>query len=94
MNWLNHFYEELWYHVESLWEKNKWARRPFTFIFHDFSHAHPIIYWLLHAIVIGVGSWLISPWIILFCFIWFVNGHVVWGGHSINEQENPPYWEL
>jgi hypothetical protein len=91
MNQLERIYCHIWYPIEGLFTRNKWIRRPFTFIFHDFSHAHPVIYWTLHGVFIGMGIWLISPWIALYCLVCFINGHVVWGGHKYGEQEWPEY---
>lgn len=93
MNWLERLYCWFWFNVQSLWEKNPWARRPFTFIFHDFSHKCPAVYWTLHILGLGAFAWWINPWILLIAFIWYVNGHVTWGGHKVGEQEDPPYIE-
>ena len=90
---LSPWYDELWYHMQSLWEKNKWARRPFTFVFHDFSHAQPAVYWTLHALILGAFAWWLSPYVLIPSAIWFIQGHVVWAGHKVGEQENPPYVE-
>jgi len=93
MKWLNHFYEELWYHIQSLWIKSKWARRPFTFIFHDFSHAVPVIFWGIQLLLLGFGAWLVSPWVLAFYIMGVLIGHISWGGHKVGEQEDPEYTE-
>jgi hypothetical protein len=89
MDWLCDFYDWFWFNTQFWWSKT--LRRPYTFVFHDFSHSYPIIYWSINVVVVGLGMWFISPWILLYVFVWYVNGHVTWGGHTEGDQEFPEY---
>lgn len=92
-NWIERFYDKVWYKVEKLWIKSKKARRPFTFIFHDFAHKHPAIYTVVQLLIIALFSWWLSPWVLVAMLYTFIQGHILWGGHKVGEQENPPYIE-
>ena len=92
MSWLWRFYDWFWYHSQALWIKSTWARKPYTLLFHDFAHASPVGYIFVQmAFVFGMW-WLVdSYWIVLPILFGFIQGHILWGGHKVGEQEDPPY---
>jgi hypothetical protein len=92
MDWLCDFYDWFWFNTQFWWSKT--LRRPYTFVFHDFAHKYPLLYILVQCGFIFGMWWIIrSPWIVLPLVYAFIQGHVLWGGHSVDEQEFPTYIE-
>jgi hypothetical protein len=96
MNWVEKIYSWTWYHFE-FW-LDRYARRPFTYIFRDFLHKHVIAGWIIRlALIAGVlllcrWNWRLGgPVGILYGLIL---GHLDWGtAYKPGEQENPEYVE-
>ncbi len=94
--WLEKIYCWIWYHFE-FW-MDKYARRPFTYIFRDFLHRYKAVGWIIRVILI-TGVLFLCRW------CWWIGGltgilyglilgHLDWGtAYQPGEQENPPYIE-
>lgn len=91
MNLLEKIYNPIWFTFEFL-VKNPRLRRPFTFVFHDFAHRKPALYILVQLGLIFGLYWLTqSYWVLVPILYGFIQGHVLWGGHKVGEQEDPEY---
>ena len=94
-DWLNRIYCEIWYHAE-WFVKNKYVRRPFTYIMRDFVYARPyfgvpIILGLIAGLVI-LCIYHPVPGALVSIFYGMLQGHLWWGTHyKPGEQEEPEY---
>jgi hypothetical protein len=92
MDFIADIYDQIWYHFE--WFLNKTARRPFTFFIHDFSHKFPYLYFILQvAVCYGFYRLVDSFWVFVPILYAFAQGHFLWGGHKVGEQEFPEFTE-
>jgi hypothetical protein len=88
--WPWDLYCVVWFNL--LFWMDKGLRRPFTFFIHDFSHKYPIPYFVLQvAICYGLYRLTDSIWVFVPILYGFCQGHFLWGGHEVGEQEWPPY---
>jgi hypothetical protein len=84
--------------MEGLFVKNKYIRRPFTYIMRDWWIEHKIvgtaIFTLITAILVFVCLWSLPLGLPLWAFHWSLFAHLWWGsGYKKDEQEYPPYVE-
>jgi hypothetical protein len=84
-------YAYFWFHTE-FWLKPL-ERRPYTFIFRDEIHNHPIRSWTIFVLVTGMliyATIMISYLVLIDMLYGFLWGHLIWGSKYVpGEQESP-----